>query len=60
VACRTNVLFMAVSGDAAANFTTLAAFVRERSAEIAMLFTQVLLICDRQGLTVGRCSPSTE
>ena len=52
-ACRTNVLFMAVSGDAAPNFTTLAAFVSERSAEIAKLFTQVLLICDRQGL-IGR------
>jgi transposase len=52
-ACRTNVLFMAVSGDAAPNFTTLAAFVSERSAEIAKLFTQVLLVCDRQGL-IGR------
>jgi hypothetical protein len=35
-ACRTNVRFMVVPGDAAPHFTTLAAFVSERSAEIAL------------------------
>jgi transposase len=52
-ACRHNVLFMAVSGDAAPNFTTLAAFVSELGEAIGRIFTQVLMICDRQGL-IGR------
>jgi len=52
-ACRENVLFMAMSGDSAPQFTTLAKFIRELSGEIAAIFTQVLLICDRQGL-IGR------
>lgn len=52
-ACRTNVLFMAVSGDAQPHFTTLAAFVAELGEEAAKLFSRVLLICDRQGL-IGR------
>jgi transposase len=49
-ACRENVLFMAISGDSNPQFTTLAKFIRELGAEIAAIFTQVLLICDRQGL----------
>jgi transposase len=52
-ACRHNVLFMAVSGDAAPNFTTIAAFVSELGEAIGRLFTQVLMVCDRQGL-IGR------
>jgi transposase len=52
-ACRHNVLFMAVSGDAAPNFTTLAAFVSELGEAIGRIFTQVLMVCDRQGL-IGR------
>jgi transposase len=52
-ACRENVLFMAVSGDAAPNFTTLAAFVSDLGEAVREIFTQVLLICDRQGL-IGR------
>ena len=51
--CRENVLFMAISGDSAPQFTTIAKFVRELGNETAMIFTQVLLICDRQGL-IGR------
>lgn len=49
-ACRENVLFMAISGDSAPQFTTLAKFIRELGGEITAIFTQVLLICDRQGL----------
>jgi transposase len=49
-ACRENVLFMAISGDSAPQFTTIAKFVRELSTEINHLFTQVLLTCDAQGL----------
>jgi transposase len=52
-ACRDCVLFMAVSGDSAPHFTTIAAFVSELGEEVAELFTEVLLVCDRQGL-IGR------
>jgi transposase len=52
-ACRQNVLFMAVCGGATPHFTTLAAFVSTGGEALARLFTQVLLVCDRQGL-IGR------
>lgn len=52
-ACRENVTFIAVSGDSAPNFTTLAAFVSEMGDLAAKLFAQVLTVCDRQGL-IGR------
>lgn len=52
-ACRTNVLFMAVSGDSCPHFTTVAAFVAELGEDVARLFAQVLVVCDRQGL-IGR------
>jgi hypothetical protein len=48
--CRENVLFMAISGDSAPQFTTIAKFIRELGEEVSAIFTQVLLICDRQGL----------
>jgi len=51
--CRENVLFMAISGDSAPQFTTIAKFVRELSEEVSAIFAQVLMICDRQGL-IGR------
>ena len=52
-ACRENVLFMAISGDSAPQFTTIAKFIRELGPDIAALFTQVLMTCDAQGL-IGR------
>jgi transposase len=52
-ACRQNVLFMAVCGGATPHFTTLAAFVSTGGEALARLFTQVLLVCERQGL-IGR------
>ena len=52
-ACCENVLFMAISGDSAPQFTTIAKFVRELGTEVAGLFAQVLLTCDTQGL-IGR------
>lgn len=52
-ACRENVLFMAISGDSAPQFTTIAKFIRELGEETAAIFTQVLMICERQGL-IGR------
>lgn len=51
--CRENVLFMEISGDSAPQFTTIAKFIRELGDEVSAVFTQVLLICDRQGL-IGR------
>jgi transposase len=52
-ACAENVLFMAISGDTQPAYTTIAAFVRGLSEEITAIFTEVILICDRQGL-IGR------
>lgn len=49
-ACRENVLFMALSGDSAPQFTTVAKFIRQLAPQIQTLFTQVLLTCDAQGL----------
>ena len=52
-ACQENVVFMALSGDSAPHFTTIASFIRELKDEIANVFTQVLFLCDAQGL-IGR------
>ena len=51
--CREHVTFIALSGDSAPHFTTLAAFVSSLDSEVAQLFAQVLYLCDRQGL-IGR------
>ena len=51
--CRENVLFMAISGDSAPQFTTIAKFVRELGEEAGAIFTEVLLTCERLGL-IGR------
>lgn len=51
--CREHVTFIALSGDSAPHFTTLAGFVSSLGDDIARLFTQILFICDRQGL-IGR------
>jgi len=52
-ACREQVTFIALSGDSAPHFTTIAAFVSGLGEAIAPLFAQVLYLCDRQGL-IGR------
>jgi len=51
--CREHVTFIALSGDTAPHFTTLAAFVSSLDEEVAQLFAQVLYLCNRQGL-IGR------
>ena len=51
--CRENVTFIALSGDSAPHFTTIAAFVSGLGDDVAQLFAQVLYLCDRQGL-IGR------
>lgn len=52
-ACVDNVMFMAVSGESRPDHSTLAAFVSKLGDEVAKLFAQVLVLCDRQGL-IGR------
>jgi transposase len=52
-ACREHVTFIALSGDQAPHFTTIAKFVSGLPDEIAQLFVQVLWLCDQQGL-IGR------
>lgn len=49
-ACRDHVTFMALSGDSAPHFTTIAAFVSGREKAICQVFASVLAICHRQGL----------
>ena len=52
-ACRDHVTFMALSGDSAPHFTTIAGFVSGREKDIAQVFAAVLSICLSQGL-IGR------
>lgn len=52
-ACRDNLALMAISGDHAPAYTSIAKFVRELGPEIRSLFTQVLLACDAMDL-IGR------
>ena len=52
-ACREHVTFIALSGDSQPHFTTIAGFVSTLGDDIARTFTQILFICDRQGL-IGR------
>ena len=49
-ACRENVVFMALSADSQPHWTTIAEFISGRSAAIAALFQEVLLVCDDLGL----------
>ena len=52
-ACREHVTFIALCGDRAPHFTTLAGFIATLGEEVARIFGQVLFICQRQGL-IGR------
>ena len=52
-ACCRDVQFMAISGNSAPCFGTLAEFVSTLGPAIGKIFAQVLTICDRQGL-IGR------
>ncbi len=51
--CRDHVTFIALSGDSQPHFTTIAGFVSTLGDDIARTFTQILFICDKQGL-IGR------
>jgi transposase len=52
-ACCRDVQFMAIAGNHAPHFSTLASFVSSLGPAIGKIFAQVLTICDRQGL-IGR------
>ena len=52
-ACREHVTFIALSGDSQPHFTTIAGFVSTLGDDIAAIFSQILFICDKQGL-IGR------
>jgi transposase len=52
-ACQEHVTFIALCGDTAPHFTTIAHFVSTLGADIARVFAAVVAICDRQGL-IGR------
>lgn len=52
-ACRDNVLFIALTGDARPHFTTIAHFVSRSRDPIAAVFGQVLAVLDGEGL-IGR------
>jgi transposase len=52
-ACRENVVFIAITGDAKPHFTTIADFVSRSRDPIATIFGQVLAILDGEGL-IGR------
>ncbi|MGB4765721.1 MAG: IS1182 family transposase [Rugosibacter sp.] len=51
--CREHVTFIALSGDSQPHFTTIAGFVSTLGDDIARVFSQILFICDKQGL-IGR------
>ena len=52
-ACREHVTFIALCGDTAPHFTTIAHFVSTLGDDIAPVFAAVLTVCDQQGL-IGR------
>lgn len=52
-ACREQVTFIALCDDNAPHFTTIARFISKLGDDIGWIFTQVLIICDGQGL-IGR------
>jgi transposase len=58
-ACREQVTFIALSGDSAPHFTTIAAFISGLGDEVARLFAQILTLCDRQGLIGGEMFAGT-
>ncbi|MGH8311426.1 MAG: transposase, partial [Steroidobacteraceae bacterium] len=52
-ACQEHVTFIALCGDTAPHFTTIAHFVSTLGDDIARVFAAVVAICDAQGL-IGR------
>lgn len=48
--CQNNIIFKALSADTQPHFTTIANFISSLEKEIALLFRNVLLICDELNL----------
>jgi len=48
--CRENVVFMALPADTQPHFTTIAKFIAQMDGVIQPLFTEILMVCDAQGL----------
>ncbi len=48
--CRENVVFMALSADTQPHYTTIAKFIAQMDGVIQPLFTEILMVCDQQGL----------
>ena len=51
--CQTNIIFKALSCDQVPHFTSIASFVRNHSDAVEDLFSQVVLVCEQEGL-IGR------
>ncbi|MCH2192378.1 MAG: IS1182 family transposase [Gammaproteobacteria bacterium] len=51
--CRTNIIFKALSCDSMPHFTSIASFVRNHGDAIEDLFSQIVLVCEQEGL-IGR------
>lgn len=52
-ACQENIVFMALSGGQAPDFTTIAHFVSSMKEEIEQIFLEILLICSKLDLLGG-------
>ena len=52
-ACCENVTFMALSGNQRPDHSTIASFVSSMKDQIKPLFTDILLVCDQEGLLGG-------
>jgi transposase len=52
-ACRENIIFMAIACGDIPDHSTIAPFISGMEEEITPLFTQVLLICEEEGLLGG-------
>jgi len=52
-ACKENILFMALACGQKPDHSTIAAFVSSTELEVSVLFTQVLLVCEEEGLLGG-------
>jgi transposase len=52
-ACRENIIFMAMTCGEIPDHTTIATFVSSMEQEITRIFTQILIICEEEGLLGG-------
>lgn len=52
-ACRENAVFMAMTCGEAPDHSTISTFVSSMEGEIVQLFTQILIVCDEEGLIGG-------